>query len=306
MSKIAKKVKSFNKDTPKPQKILNCIMDWDSKSVTKGADGAIYIEGYANTKDKDRVADVVLPEAFKATMPEYMKNPMILYMHDWNQVAGKVVEYKIDDNGLWIKVQISNAKDCENIRTKIKEGILKTFSIGYNELDADWDKETATNYVKEVELLEVSIVSIPCNPRAEFAYVTPEEGKDDEGKAAPQPEKTKNIELSDEFCSFLADACNLVSEKIDSEFIKELTTEFNKMEEGKLTEIYKLIFPKSKYTKEEAIKWAEGHGHKTSPVNESEKFWEISQRNKSDFKEESFEDMELTDDIKITIGHLKD
>ena len=201
-------------------KTMTCNVDWDVKTVTKDAAGNIYIEGWANTVDKDRVGDVVLPSAFENTMKEYMENPVMLYQHDWDKVCGKIVAFKIVDdenepvNGLWVKAMISNAKDVDDVRIKVREGTLKTFSIGYNELDADYDKETNTNIVKEVELLEISIVTIPCNPFAKFQAVEEEEKSNDFDKTV----------VNEPLLNFLAEAINDLkdSEDIDGEFLKQI------------------------------------------------------------------------------------
>jgi len=169
-------------------KTMICQVEWDTKSVKKDANGQITIEGFANTVDKDRVGDVVLPKAFVETMDEYMENPVLLYQHDWDKVIGKVVEFKIVDDenapvqGLWVKAIISNAKDVDDVRTKIREGSLKTFSIGYNELDADYENSSDTNVVKKIELLEISVVTIPANPFAKFSAQMDEKGKAIDGE----------------------------------------------------------------------------------------------------------------------------
>lgn len=164
-------------------KSRDSAIEFQITNSTKAADGSVSIEGYANTVDRDRVGDIVLPEAFKATLPEYLKNPILLYMHNWERPIGTVVEAKIDERGLWIRASISNAAIVADIRTQISEGILKTFSIGYNELDSDFDKKTETRIIRQLELLEISIVTIPANPAALF---TQSQGGAGEGKSAPQ------------------------------------------------------------------------------------------------------------------------
>lgn len=197
-------------------KVATCSVDWDLKTITKDASGQLTIEGWANTSDKDRVGDVVLPSAFADTMKEFMENPVLLYQHDWDKIIGNIVEFKIVDDensekcGLWIKAQISNAKDVEDVKTKIREGSLKTFSIGYNELDADFDKGTDTNVVTKLELLEISVVTIPCNPFAKFG-ATSEEQKQNDG-------------LSEEVLSFISEAIKELKDvgEATPEFLKEL------------------------------------------------------------------------------------
>jgi HK97 family phage prohead protease len=159
-------------------------------TVTKAADGSdeCIIEGYANTSTKDRVGDVVLPSAFEKSLPTYLSNPILLANHDWNDPCGKVLEAKITDKGLWIKARVSDTRP--DIKTLIREGCLRTFSIGYNEVDADFDESTKTKYVKELELLEISIVTVPANTEAMFTEAVAKA----EDPAAPKSEG-KSAEL---------------------------------------------------------------------------------------------------------------
>jgi HK97 family phage prohead protease len=203
------------KKMKKPQRILNCLIDWDQKQITKDASGKMTIKGYANTNDKDRVGDVVLPTAFAKTLKEYMENPVVLYQHDWDQVIGKCVKAEVTDDGLYVECEISGAKDVEDVKTKIAEGSLKTFSIGYNEIDADYDESKAANVVKELELLEISVVTIPCNPKAKFT--TDVEEKKEEAK-----KDASTIDVG--FFKFLADALVQLekTDDIDGEFLQEI------------------------------------------------------------------------------------
>lgn len=144
--------------------------DFEITSVTKNAKSAeCIIEGYANTSSKDRVGDVVIPTAFQKSLPTYLKNPVLLVNHDWADIAGVVKEAKITDKGLYIQARVSDTR--EDLKMLIREGCLRTFSIGYNEIDADIDESTKTKYVKELELLEISVVSVPANTEAMFTAV---------------------------------------------------------------------------------------------------------------------------------------
>ncbi len=53
--------------------------------IKKGDDGkveSIILEGYASTRNKDRVNDIVLPTAFEKALDLYMKNPRVFLQHD--------------------------------------------------------------------------------------------------------------------------------------------------------------------------------------------------------------------------------
>ena len=51
----------------------------------------------------------------------------------------------------------------------VKEGILGAFSVGFRVKDADYLAETDGLKIKDAELFEVSVVSVPCNQAATFS-----------------------------------------------------------------------------------------------------------------------------------------
>lgn len=156
----------LNKDAKKTSyKRLDVILE-DSVISTKDASSECIISGYANTSTKDRVGDVVLPSAFAKSLPTFLKNPILLANHDWNDPIGVVLEATINDKGLFIKARISDTR--EDVKTLIREKCLRTFSIGYNEIDADMDESTKTKTISELELLEISVVTVPANHEAMF------------------------------------------------------------------------------------------------------------------------------------------
>jgi HK97 family phage prohead protease/HK97 family phage major capsid protein len=132
-------------------------------------DGSLTIEGYANTTSKDRAGDVIPKSAWEkpAAMQNYLKNPIILAYHDHSRPVGKMVDYEVTDIGLKIRAVVSKA--AGDIYDLVKEGILKTFSVGFRILDASYDSHSDTYYITDVELHEISIVSIPCNQDSTFS-----------------------------------------------------------------------------------------------------------------------------------------
>lgn len=181
-----------------------------TKSATSGTD--CVIEGYANTMSKDRVGDVVYPKAFEKTLPTYLKNPVLLANHDWNDPVGVVQHAEITDKGLFIRARVSDTR--EDIKTLIREKCLRTFSIGYNELDADYDEETKTKYVKELELLEISIVTVPANTEASFTMI---EEKKEEPKTEAKPEEGKEAKVERQEGESLADCVSRAIPKLINE-----------------------------------------------------------------------------------------
>ena len=148
---------------------MNKVFKLDSsiKSIEEN-DGELKIAGYASTDSVDRDSDRILPAAWtKGGLKNYENNPILLFNHDYNRPIGRVVEISTDRKGLKIKGIIS--KSAGDVYNLVKEGILSTFSVGFLVKDADYDKSVDGLIVKDAELLEVSVVSVPANQDATFS-----------------------------------------------------------------------------------------------------------------------------------------
>lgn len=140
---------------------INKSIDEDSSIAT--------ISGYANTVSKDRAHDVIVPEAWKTVnaLTNFRKNPILLYQHQHDKPIGKCVELNPDMQGLSIVGEV-HKKANEQAYYCVDNGILKSFSVGFRCLDADWDSTTDTFLITDLELLEISVVSVPCNQDSLF------------------------------------------------------------------------------------------------------------------------------------------
>lgn len=130
------------------------------------------IEGYFTTTDVDRGGDISLPSAFEKTLEMYMKNPIVTYMHSIHDIIGKVLEYRMDETGIWVKAQIAKGvKLADEVWALIEQGIIKAFSYGYKTIAAEpgMIDGKKVNYLKEVELYEIAVVSLPMNGSALFS-----------------------------------------------------------------------------------------------------------------------------------------
>ena len=132
-------------------------------------DSGVNITGYASTKDFDRAGDTIMPEAWtKGGLNNFEKNPIILFNHNYDKPIGRATGLKVTENGLEMKAKISKSAP-ENVATLVKEGILGAFSVGFRIKDADYLEETDGLKIKDAELFEVSVVSVPCNQAATFS-----------------------------------------------------------------------------------------------------------------------------------------
>lgn len=117
--------------------------------------------------------DVVLPGAFKRTLAEHKSEgtlPAMFWMHDPSRVAGKWLDMHEDDRGLVTKGELAPTDLGKEIHTLLKMEAVKGLSIGYIPTMVDYNAD-GVRLIKEVDLLEVSVVSIPMNPKAQIAHV---------------------------------------------------------------------------------------------------------------------------------------
>lgn len=157
---------------------------------------SIFISGYANTTTVDRVGDIIPMTAWNKALENYLKNPIILTQHDHDEPCGRMVDYKVDEKGLWVKARISAA--AEDTFNLVKDGILTAFSVGFTVKDAVYDAVTDLFIIKELELLEISVVSIPCNQESIFslskAFTDAEEYSSFKKQFATKGDSAKGLE----------------------------------------------------------------------------------------------------------------
>ena len=148
------------------EKIFNLTSTFKSHAAE---DGGVMIRGMASTADFDRAGDSISHEAWtKGGLANFEKNPIILFNHDYDKPIGRATGLKVTPNGLELEAKISKsapAAVCE----LVKDGVLGAFSVGFRVKDADYIKETDGLMIKDAELFEVSVVSVPCNQAATFS-----------------------------------------------------------------------------------------------------------------------------------------
>lgn len=145
--------------------------------VKKKAAGT-YIEGLSNANVKDRMKERIKPDAW--LLENYKKNPVVLFDHGkdpafGNMPVGKSVEVGPTDSGLYTKIMLSNSKTekLTAIRDLVEEGILKTFSVGFNPLENEKDGNDPDGIlITKAELIEQSIVPIPMNQDSLFGLAS--------------------------------------------------------------------------------------------------------------------------------------
>ena len=149
---------------------MNKIFHYTStfKSLGEQDDGSIDIKGSASTNGLDRAGDIIEADAWtKGGLENFKNNPIILFNHDYNKPIGRATGLEVNDKGLDISAKISKA--AGDVKDLIKDGVLGAFSVGFRVKDADYMTETDGYKIKDAELFEVSVVSVPCNQGATFS-----------------------------------------------------------------------------------------------------------------------------------------
>lgn len=113
------------------------------------------VYGYASTEALDSDGEIIVHEAIKNALPDYMQIATVREMHHkW--AAGKTKSAEMDDKGLYIGAKIVDDQAWE----KVKEGVYTGFSLGGEVTSRLGNKITGFN------LKEISLVDRPANPEA--------------------------------------------------------------------------------------------------------------------------------------------
>jgi HK97 family phage prohead protease len=127
-----------------------------------------------STMSVDRDGEIVEPSAFKKTLPKFMKRPVLVASHDYNDLTNQIGEWsrlKIGDTGMdgKPKYYVNEGNAQADWGFKLASKGMAAFSIGFIPTkweDGDGVKAPRRTY-QEVELLEISQVIVPSNREAQ-------------------------------------------------------------------------------------------------------------------------------------------
>ncbi len=141
------------------------------KGKTKKKGGPVTLVGMANKLIVDRAKQIIPLDAWD--LENFRKNPIIFFNHNSDMPIGKGTDIKVTKDGLKIDVALSTSNEAPMpfIRDLVNEGILKTFSVGFDPRDSH-EQDGDTTVIKDVELLEVSIVTLPENQDSTFVVTS--------------------------------------------------------------------------------------------------------------------------------------
>lgn len=148
----------------------------------KSADDAGTISGYFSTYDRipDSYGDVIAKGAFAEAIKkrEESGHPYPLcWGHDLNQIIGAVDSIADDEHGPLMTAHFFDTPLAQEKRELVKSGVVYQFSFAYDVRESGLitlEDGTKANELRKVDLIEISIVANPANPRAEVTSIKSE------------------------------------------------------------------------------------------------------------------------------------
>jgi HK97 family phage prohead protease len=153
-------------------------------------------EGYASVFGGiDSYGDSIVPGAYENTLKNRQR-PIRMRWNHYGPVIGKWTEITEDEKGLLVKGELTPGHSvADDVYASLKHGSVDGMSIGYRV--KGYEVEDETRYLKEIELIEISVVEEPADLGARVDTVK------------YQGELIETIESLKEMEAFLRDATGL-------------------------------------------------------------------------------------------------
>ena len=144
-------------------------------------DGNGSIEGYASTfiRQPDSYGDVVKKGAFAKTLAERWnggKGIPFLWAHKMDDLKAFIgtAEAEEDEKGLRFVATFDDSEEAQKVRQLYKDGRLRKFSFAYDVKEeglVTLENGTKANELRELDLFEISAVTVPANDDASVVDV---------------------------------------------------------------------------------------------------------------------------------------
>lgn len=123
--------------------------------------------GYASVfGGVDSYGDTIAPGAYSKTL-EKRERPIQLRWNHYGGVIGKWLSITEDEKGLFVEGQLTPGHSvAQDAYALLKHGAVNGMSIGYRPIEYEENVETGTRTLKEIELVEISIVETPADTMA--------------------------------------------------------------------------------------------------------------------------------------------
>lgn len=201
-------------DIPKAQqKKMTRMFDVAVKSYDPGA--PMTIDGMGNTSIPDRGNELMPKECWD--LRNYMLNPIVLFNHNYDKAIGVCTVIEARDEGLYFQATIGDpaaghemTDDQTKARSLLAQKILRSLSVGFIAKQYKIDEKTGLLTYTDVELLEISVVSIPMQQNSQLTNV-----KHAKGTAMDAVDEKEDKKPSENEVGFDKEALNGIKSVMD-------------------------------------------------------------------------------------------
>jgi hypothetical protein len=115
----------------------------------------------------DSGRDIILPGAFARALAMPARDVPFLWQHDAQHPIGRITSLTEDATGLKVTGAFAtSAGPARDAFELVKAGAVTGLSIGYRVRRADADRQKKLRRLLDLDLIEVSLVTFPMQPRA--------------------------------------------------------------------------------------------------------------------------------------------
>ena len=127
--------------------------------------------GYASVfNGVDSYGDTIVQGAYKKTLKGRKRPVQLRFMH-YGPIVGKITKLVEDDKGLYIEGELTPGhRVAQDVYASMKHGAINGLSIGYRPVKIE-EPEPGKRLLKEIDLIEISIVEEPADLNARVGGV---------------------------------------------------------------------------------------------------------------------------------------
>ncbi|SHI90883.1 HK97 family phage prohead protease [Wenxinia saemankumensis] len=135
------------------------------------------IVGYASTfgGEPDSYGDIIQAGAYAESLATHAAKgsmPKLFWQHDSHEPIGRWTSAKEDDHGLLVEGRLNmDVQRGREAHALLKAGDIDGLSIGYRIVEYTHNREDETWLLTKLDLIEVSVVSVPANVNATVGAV---------------------------------------------------------------------------------------------------------------------------------------
>lgn len=126
-------------------------------------------EGYASVfGGVDSYKDTIVRGAYSKTLEKRSSPVLMLFGHNPGRVLGKWTSLSEDERGLHVKGEFTPGHtEAQNVRASLRHGAISGLSIGFKiPPGGAEEKDDGVRVLKQIDLVEISVVSMPADDAA--------------------------------------------------------------------------------------------------------------------------------------------